>query len=147
MKKFFICYNNIFTTASRVMQPIFLFAIRAHVSWVFFKAGLNKIQSWETTLYLFEEEYKVPVIGPHIAAYLATAGELVLPVALTLGIVSRLSALGLFILNVVAVISYPLLWEMGFYDHQLWGLALFIVVLWGPGKLSLDYLLCKQLRK
>lgn len=147
MKKFLIYYNNIFNKISNWIQPVFLLTIRLHVSWIFLKAGLTKVKSWETTLYLFEEEYKVPLISPHIAAYLATGGELVLPIVLTLGILSRLSALKLFILNAVAVMSYPALWESGFYDHQLWGLALFIVVLWGPGKVSIDYLLCKRLQK
>lgn len=147
MKKFFISYNSIFNKISDSIQPIFLLGIRLHVSWIFFKSGLNKLQGWETTLYLFEEEYKVPLLSPHIAAYLATAGELVLPVVLSLGLLSRLSGFSLFMLNAVAVISYPLLWEKGFYDHQLWGLALFIIVLWGPGKLSLDYLICKKLKK
>lgn len=147
MKKFFILYNTIFNQISKWLQPLFLLAIRVHISWVFFKAGLNKIQNWETTLYLFKEEYKVPLLTPHLAAYLGTAGELVLPIFLTLGLLGRLSAVKLFALNAMAVISYPVLWEKGFYDHQLWGLGLLVVVLWGSGKISLDYLLCKQLRK
>lgn len=147
MKKFFILYNTIFNKISDWLQPLLLLVIRLHVSWIFFKAGLNKIQNWETTLYLFEEEYKVPLLTPHLAAYLGTGGELVLPVVLTLGLLGRLSALKLFALNAMAVISYPAIWEGGFYDHKLWGLGLLIVVLWGPGKISLDYLLCKQLRK
>ncbi|MBE8221144.1 MAG: DoxX family protein [Bdellovibrionales bacterium] len=147
MKKFLIYYNNIFNKISDYLQPIFLLSIRIYVGWIFFKAGLNKISGWDATLYLFEEEYKVPLISPHIAAYLATAGEIVLPVVLVLGILSRLSALKLFILNAVAVISYPALWSGGFYDHKLWGLALFIIILWGPGKISTDYLICKKLQK
>jgi putative oxidoreductase len=47
----------------------------------------------------------------------------------------------LFVFNIIAVVSYPLLWEKGFYDHQLWGLMILIVVVWGSGSISTDRLI------
>lgn len=146
MKKFFIIYNNVFNTISNWTQPFVLLGIRLYVSWIFFKAGLGKVQNLDRTIYLFENEFQVPILSPQVAAYMATIGELALPVFLTLGLLGRLSALKLFILNAVAVISYPKLLEGNFYDHKLWGLGLLFIVLWGPGKIALDYLICKKLR-
>lgn len=54
------------------------------------------------------------------------------------------STLYLFAVNAMAVVSYPLLWQQGFTDHQLWGLMLLIVFVWGPGHLSLDNWLSRK---
>ena len=61
------------------LLPIALLLGRLYVAWVFFKAGLTKIDDWGTTLFLFEEEYSVPLLSPEFAAFLATFGELVFP--------------------------------------------------------------------
>ncbi|EMP54727.1 transmembrane protein [Marinobacter santoriniensis NKSG1] len=120
--------------------PLLLLATRLWVADVFFRAGLVKIDSWSSTLYLFEYEYQVPVLPPVTAAYVGTVVELVAPVILALGLMSRPTALFMFVYNAMAVISYPTLWEGGFYDHQLWGLMLLINLIWGGGALSLDRL-------
>ena len=112
----------------------------------FFKSGLTKIQSFETTLMLFEYEYNVPLLSPTLAAYLGTAAELVLPVLLVIGLAGRYAALALFVFNIVAALSYPDISEMGLVQHQLWGMALLMLTLYGPGKLSLDHLICKSCR-
>ena len=72
---------------------------RAYIAWVFFKAGLTKINDWESTLLLFEYEYEVPFISYELAAYLGTFGEIVLPILLLAGLLTRISAIGLFIVN------------------------------------------------
>src|SRR5262245_50489486 len=74
----------------------FAFATRVWVSWQFLKSGWLKISSWDTTLSLFQDEYHVPLLPPHLAAVVGTFGELFFPVLLILGIFGRLSALGLF---------------------------------------------------
>ena len=61
------------------LQPLAALAARLYVAQVFFLSGLTKLRDWETTLFLFTEEYKVPVLTPPVAAVLGTAGELVLP--------------------------------------------------------------------
>lgn len=131
------------------LQPLVLLVMRIYVAWVFFASGLTKIQSWSTTLSLFEDEYQVPLLSPDLAAYLATAGELVLPILLVLGLLSRLTALGLFILNAVAVLAYPYLWTIegagGFWQHVVWGVMLLIVLVYGAGRWSLDRWLAGRL--
>ncbi|MCB1928780.1 MAG: DoxX family protein [Rhodocyclaceae bacterium] len=125
-------------------------AIRLAVGWAFFKSGLTKIQDWETTLFLFEDEYQVPVLPPELAAWLGTAGELVLPVLLFVGLFSRPAALGLFIVNAMALISYPTLFEFecpaALQDHLYWGALLLVVTAFGPGRLSLDSLIASRTR-
>jgi len=76
-------------------KPIFDLAIRVYVAKVFFLSGLVKIQSWDSTLALFENEYAVPLLPPDIAAYMGTAAELCLPPLLVLGIGGRAVALRL----------------------------------------------------
>jgi putative oxidoreductase len=117
--------------------------IRVWVGLVFFKSGLTKIQSWESTVGLFENEYNVPLLPPEVAAFLGTGAELIFPVFLVMGLGTRFFAASLFIFNIVAVISYPDLGEVGLKDHQYWGLLLLVTLLHGPGKLSVDHLLKK----
>ncbi len=125
--------------------PLLLVFCRLWVAWVFFNSGLTKIASWDSTLYLFELEYQVPLLPWELAAYMGTAAELVLPVFIALGLFTRPMAAILFVFNAIAVISYPVLWEKGFYDHQLWGLMILINVVWGAGAISIDHLLRKKI--
>ncbi len=131
-------YDNWVEKLQIGIVPLLLLFCRLWVAWVFFNSGLTKIASWDSTLFLFEYEYQVPILSWELAAYLGTAAELVLPVFIALGLLTRPMAALLFVFNIIAVVSYPLLWEKGFYDHQLWGLMILIVVLWGPGNLSAD---------
>lgn len=119
-------------------------AIRLWVANIFFKSGLTKIQSWDTTVALFTYEYHVPLLSPEMAALLGTAVELVFPVLLAFGLGTRVSAAVLFAFNAVAVISYPELNEAGLKDHFYWGALMLVTLLYGPGKLSLDCLLCRR---
>lgn len=119
--------------------------LRLYLAEVFFTSGMTKIQSWDTTLMLFEYEYSVPFLSPAMAAYLGTGAELILPVLLLLGLGGRFAAIALFIFNIVAVISYPTLNDAGKVWHYLWGLAFVLPILYGPGKLSIDHILRKKL--
>lgn len=100
-----------------LMSPAVDLAIRLYIAWVFFKSGLLKIQSWESTLALFEYEFAVPLLPPPMAAYLGTTAELVLPVLLALGLAGRFAALALLLFNIVAVMSYPDLSDVGRQHH------------------------------
>ena len=128
------------------VAPILLLGTRLWVAQVFFRAGLVKIDSWFSTLYLFQHEYQVPLLSPAVAAYLATGIELGVPVLLALGLLTRPFALFLFVYNIMAVVSYPVLWKTGFYDHRLWGLMLLVNAFWGAGLFSLDYLIGRRHR-
>jgi len=126
------------------LAPLGDLVIRLWVANVFWKSGLTKIQSVETTLQLFRYEYSVPLLPPELAAYLSMFTELTFSVLLAVGLAGRLSAAALFFVNIVAVISYPALEEAGLNQHQLWGLLLLVPLLHGPGKLSLDHLISRR---
>jgi len=127
------------------LAPVFDLAIRLYVAKVFFLSGLTKIKNWNSTVQLFEYEYSVPLLSPELAAFLATAAELTLPVALVVGLLSRPAALALFVLNYVAMISYPDISPAGIKDHWLWGALLLVTFFHGPGKISLDHWLRRWL--
>ena len=111
-------------------------ALRAGVAAVFFKSGLSKIANWELTVQLFTDEYAVPVLPPELAAYMATAAELICPVLLLAGLAARLGALALLgVTAVIQIFVYPQSWA----EHLLWASIFVYVLTQGPGKLSLDY--------
>lgn len=119
-------------------------ALRIWIARVFFMSGLTKIQTWDTTLMLFEYEYSVPVIPFQLAAYMATAGELMLPVLLVLGLFTRFGLAGLFVLNLVAAISYPDISPAGTQQHIMWGLMMVVLLIHGPKLFSVDKWLDKK---
>ncbi|MBK8894795.1 MAG: DoxX family protein [Propionivibrio sp.] len=123
----------------RWLTPAFDLAIRLYVASVFFKSGLTKIQDWGSTVALFQYEYHVPVLPPELAAFMGAAGELGLPVLLAFGLAGRFGAAGLSVMNVVAVISYADISDLGRQDHVLWGALLLVTLLHGPGRWSLDH--------
>ena len=77
-------------------RPLAALAARVYIAQVFLLAGLTQIRDWDITLLLFTEEYKVPVLSPEVAAVMGTAGELVLPVLLLLGLAGRFAALAIY---------------------------------------------------
>jgi putative oxidoreductase len=137
------------TFAARMFNPlqsVFALGARWYVGWQFLQSGFIKITTWERTLHLFEDEYHTPWLSPQNAAIAGTFGELFFPTLLVIGFVSRLSALGLFIVNAMAVISYSHVLlaegsEAALGQHVLWGSLLLFLIIYGPGKLSLDHFL------
>ena len=120
------------------LQPLAGLAMRLYVGKVFLVSGWLKFSRWDSTIALFENEYQVPVLSPHVAAAMATAGELGFSTLLILGLGSRAAAIGLFFVNAVAVISYPDLSPAGVKDHILWGALLLVVAIYGPSRISVD---------
>ena len=123
-------------------------AIRLEVAQAFFRSGVVKVRNWDGTLYLFHNEYRVPVLSPDAAAWLGTFGALFLPPLLAMGLATRFAALSLTAFNVVAVISF---WhvlhdnEAALASHFYWGLLLLVTLTHGPGKLSVDYVIRRKL--
>lgn len=124
--------------------PVGDLLLRLWVAWAFWVSGLTKIQSWDSTLYLFENEYAVPLLPPELAAYAGTFAELVFPVLLALGLGARFAAFALWVFNWVAVLSYPDLGAAGLEQHKVWGLMLLVSLLHGPGAISLDHLIRRR---
>jgi putative oxidoreductase len=137
------------TVAARLLDPLqslFALGARLYVSWQFLKSGYLKVTSWDSTIYLFENEYHTPLLSPHAAAVAGSFGELFFPTLLVLGFAGRLSAIGLFAVNAMAVISYSQVLlaegsEAALGQHILWGTLLVFLIIYGPGKFSLDYVL------
>lgn len=131
---------SVVTQALNAAQPLAALTARLYLAQAFFLAGLTKIRDWETTLLLFTDEYKVPLLSPQLAAISGTAGELVLPVLLLLGLAGRFSALGLSVVNVVAVVSLADIAPAALQQHITWGVLLAALALYGVGKWSVDCL-------
>jgi putative oxidoreductase len=138
--------------AARMLNPLqslFALGARVYVCWQFLKSGYLKITTWDTTLYLFDNEYHTPVLSPHVAAVAGTFGELFFPTLLIIGLAGRLSAIGLFCVNAMAVISYSQVLlaegsEAALGQHILWGSLLLFLIVFGPGRISVDYLATRR---
>jgi putative oxidoreductase len=113
---------------------------RLGVASVFLKAGLVKASSWEPTVALFRDEYRVPVLTPELAAGLATAFELGCSTMLIVGLGTRLATLPLLgMIATIQVFVYPSAWP----EHFVWGSILLLLLTRGPGVLSLDHVLTR----
>lgn len=132
-----------FIRSLEFLTPLGDLIVRIWIASIFFKSGLLKLESWNSTVNLFTYVYHVPLLPPYFAAVLGTVAELVLPILLVLGLGGRFCILIFFIYNAVAAISYPFLWTpegyIGLQQHINWGLLLMMLMLHGPGKWSLDY--------
>lgn len=115
--------------------------MRISVGAVFFNAGLMKYRSWDMTLMLFRDEYKVPVLPPELAARMAMMQELSLPILLFLGLGTRIATLPLFgMIAVIQTFVYPDAWV----EHLTWASILLALLMRGPGTLSLDHLIARR---
>jgi len=127
---------------ARIPDDLVSLALRIFPAMVFFQSGRTKVEGLfsikDSTWFLFEHEYALPLIPSNIAAVMGTTAEHVLPVLMILGLGTRLSALGLLAMTaVIQTFVYPDAWV----THGLWASALLAVVARGPGALSLDRLL------
>lgn len=127
--------------AGLVPHDLVALAARVFPAVVFWLSARTKVDGFtikDSTYFLFENIYALPVIPPAFAAVAATVAEHVLPALLVLGLMSRLSALGLLAMTaVIQVFVFPEAWV----THGLWATALLVVLAQGPGRLSLDHLL------
>ena len=124
--------------------PYSLLAIplRFGAALVFWNSAMTKLPSWETTVGLFAEEYRVPLLPPEVAAYIATAIELTMPVLLMLGLMTRPAALVLLAMTaVIQIFVYPDAWP----THLQWAAMLLVLLARGPGKISFDWVIRRRL--
>lgn len=135
-----------FVTARTMVEQfplsVIQLAMRIAIGMVFFNSGMLKYNSWEFAIKLFEEEYKLPLLDPTLAASMALVTELTFPVLLFIGFATRLATLPL--LGTVAVIQifvYPHAWV----EHLLWTSVLVFLLTRGPGAFSLDHLIEQRL--
>ena len=118
--------------------------LRVGAAAVFWNSSQAKLANWDTTIELFTEDYKVPLLPPEIAANMALSIELTTPVLLVLGFLTRASALVLLGMTaVIEIFVFPLAWP----THIQWAAMLLMLLCRGPGKLSLDHVLWPRLRR
>lgn len=133
---------NPFTNALNKLHSIpdgaFVFAARIAMAAFFIRAGQTKLNGFElssSAIYLFKEEYKVPILSPEVAAWAAISAEHLFPVLLIIGFATRLSAIALLgMAGVIQIFVYPASWP----DHLMWAVMLGFIAARGPGPLSLD---------
>ena len=135
---------NARSMVERIPYSAVALTARFAVASVFWRSGQTKVSGWslrEETLVLFREEYRVPLLPPDLAAYLAATAEHVFPVLLVVGFASRLSALGLFGMTmVIQLFVYPDGWP----EHILWIASLMLIIARGPGVIALDHLVWQR---
>jgi putative oxidoreductase len=120
---------------NRVPLSLLQLLMRVGVGAVFFNAGLLKYRSWELTLLLFRDEYKVPLFDPALIARIATFNELISSTLLFLGLATRLATLPfLGMIVVIQIFVYPNAWV----EHLVWTSILLFLLTRGAGALSLD---------
>lgn len=131
---------------------------RFSIAAVFWKSGQTKVEGFavdfvggtfelgmprlsESAVYLFREEYRLPLLPPELAAVLAAIGEHVLPLLLLIGLATRLSAFGLLVMTaVIQILVYP-----GAYaTHGVWAAVLLWLMVRGPGVASVDHVLARR---
>jgi putative oxidoreductase len=129
------------TLGARIPYDLVALFLRLFPAVVFWQSGRTKVDGFaikDSTWFLFEHEYALPLIPSDWAAVLATLAEHALPVMLIIGIFTRFSALGLLMMTIVIqLLVYPGAWV----THGLWAASLLAVVALGPGRVSLDHLL------
>ena len=129
---------------ARFPLSIIQLAGRIGVGATFFRAGLLKYQSWEFTVRLFQEEYRVPLLDPAVAARIAMVQELTIPVFLFLGLATRIATLPfLGMIAVIQVFVYPNTYN----EHLVWGAILVLLLTRGPGVFSVDYLIGRYAKR
>ena len=135
--RFRLAWNWSDAALDTLQAPASLLA-RLYVAQVFFASGLTKLRDWGTTVALFTDEYAVPLLSPELAAILGTTGELVLPALLVLGLGGRFAALGLSVVNGVAVISLADIAPAALQQHITWGVLLAALAIFGVGRWAVD---------
>jgi len=125
----------------RVPYTILALPLRLAVATIFWNSAMTKLANWDTALELFQDEYRLPLLPPELAAYMAVSIELTAPVLLVLGLATRPVALILLgMTTVIEIFVYPLAWP----THIQWAAMLMVLLCRGAGGLSVDAWLHKR---
>jgi putative oxidoreductase len=123
--------------------PYSLLAIplRLALATVFWNSAMAKLANWDTAVALFADEYRLPLLPPELAAYMAVSVELSTPVLLVLGLLTRPAAAALLgMTTIIEVFVYPQAWP----THIQWAAMLLVLLARGPGRVSLDWLIRRR---
>ena len=134
-------YLRIIQRLDAVPYSVLAIPLRLAVATVFWNSAMTKLANWATAIELFTEEYKVPVLPPELAAYMAASIELTTPVLLVLGLLTRPAALVLLgMTSVIEIFVYPQAWPA----HIQWAAILLVLLCRGSGRFSIDDLLARR---
>ena len=131
---------------ARIPYWLCALALRIFPAAVFWQSGQTKVEGWHisaSAIYLFREDYKLPLIDPVVAAHLAAFAEHFFPFLLVIGLATRLSALALLLMTlVIQIFVYPGAWP----THGTWIACFMVLIAQGPGIVSLDHLIASRWR-
>jgi putative oxidoreductase len=137
--------NGLFGLLNDIPHDAIALLARFSVGAVFWQSGLTKLDGWhvsDSAVYLFQTEYKLPLINPWAAAHLGAFSELSFPILLFVGLASRFSALALLCMTlVIEIFVYPDAWP----THGTWAVCFLLVIARGPGLFSLEHLTARKL--
>jgi putative oxidoreductase len=129
------------------MIPDWLISLlaRGAIAYTFWTSGRSKVSGIldisQSTYFLFEHEYNVPLIPHQIAAHMATYAEHLFPILLVIGLFTRFAALSLLVMTaVIQIFVYPDAWNV----HMWWTIALLYLIRYGGGQVSLDRLIGRR---
>lgn len=148
MKTIMNLYKKLTRVSDVTLWPLTDLAIRLYMANIFFKGGWLKFENylngrWEDTVTAFSDYHPIPGVDPNIAAVAGTAGEVILPVLLALGLFTRFGAAGLLVMTLVIQFVVPADYGVANSDHYMWMLLLAVPFFKGPSILSADFLLGK----
>ena len=124
----------------RMPYSVLAIPLRVATATVFWNSAMVKLNDWDATLFLFQNEYTLPIISPVVAAHLALGVELTAPIMLALGLLTRVAAVVLIGMTaVIQTLDYPMAWP----THIQWAAMLLILMCRGPGAISLDHLIAR----
>lgn len=130
-----------YRSLERVPYALLALPLRFAVATVFWNSAMTKLANWDTTVSLFTDEYRVPLVSPELAAHMALTIELTTPVLLVLGLFTRFAALVLLGMTaVIEIFVYPQAWP----THIQWAAMLLVLLGRGAGAVSLDSLLWRR---
>jgi putative oxidoreductase len=133
--------NRVRDWLERVPYTFLAIPLRLAVATVFWNSAMTKLANWDTAVALFVDEYKLPLLPPEVAAYIAATIELTTPVLLVLGLLTRpAAAILLGMVTFIEIFVYPLAWP----THIQWAAMLLVLLCRGAGQLSIDHLLRRR---
>lgn len=139
-------YSRVVALLDRIPDSAVLLAARLFPAAVFWQSGRTKVDGWQVSegaVFLFTDEYVLPLVNPVLAAHLATFAEHLFPVLLVIGLATRFAALALLAMTaVIQLFVYPGAWP----THGVWAACFLLLVARGGGAISLDHLLVRSRR-
>jgi putative oxidoreductase len=131
----------------RIPYSLVAFAARIFPAALFWQSGQTKAAGWHlkpSAVALFQEEYRLPLVDPTIAAYVAAFAEHLFPILLVVGLATRAAALALlFMTAVIEIFVYPDAWP----THGVWATCFLVIIARGPGALSFDHLIARRYKQ